>query len=445
MGKKKAAALLSLVGVLLAALLVLTFVRFPVGVSYYNSFVGAIDTDYGVSNGVAYEYKLSGDNVEEIEDIDGVIKTFQTRLDKLGYQEYSVKALKGVDENDKEYSIRVEVRPALNDYGEFNYTDVEEDLATVGQYGYLRFFGDTSKSPDESKEILTDVDVIKSAVYDGYTTSGGTTYYLIKITFTDAAYNSLVKAMGDASYYLKITLGDETLSPFDGSSNSALSSSNFSKEMTLTSTNEASAKRMALQISSGGLDYKFDSPEYVGVTSVAYSDGALIYCYIAILVAVLFALILMCRGGFGLIAVLSTLLYVCVYAFLLIAIPGIRVSVGGFVGVAFAFALLCDGFVIIMKRIYEEYGKGKTVKASVGTGFKRSFMPIVNSSVCSVIVALLLYLFTKGAVRSFAITFGIGAALSFVTTVLFTRMFSSLILPLAKNKERFLNLKREGE
>lgn len=70
-------------------------------------------------------------------------------------------------------------------------------------------------------------------------------------------------------------------------------------------------------------------------------------------------------------------------------------------------------------------------------------MPILGGSVACGVVALLLFFLASGTLRGFAVTFGIGAVVSFISNMLFARMFASLILPLSNYGEKFLNLKRE--
>ena len=77
MKKKKAITLLSMLSVLLAFLIVMTFVRFPMGIYNYKSVIGAIDLDYDLAGGVAYTLTLAGDNEEEVKDVDQVIKTLE--------------------------------------------------------------------------------------------------------------------------------------------------------------------------------------------------------------------------------------------------------------------------------------------------------------------------------------------------------------------------------
>jgi preprotein translocase subunit SecD len=86
----------------------------------------------------------------------------------------------------------------------------------------------------------------------------------------------------------------------------------------------------------------------------------------------------------------------------------------------------------------------KTVKASINKGFKEAVKPTIVLNVVAGIVALALLAFTQGLIQSFAITFGIGAVLSIISGLAFTRMFSSLIMPLVKDKEKFIGVAKNN-
>ena len=76
MSKSKSITLLTIVSVLMAFILVMTFARFPIGVKdNYVSALGAIELDYDIDGGVAYTLSLASDNEEEVDDINAVIKT----------------------------------------------------------------------------------------------------------------------------------------------------------------------------------------------------------------------------------------------------------------------------------------------------------------------------------------------------------------------------------
>lgn len=439
MKKWKATVLITIVLVITAILTVMSFARFPIGTKDFNGFLGAIDTDYDLGGGTAYTLTLDKDNLQDVENVDEVIDTLKFRLNLLGYENYSVKALKDVDDAVKDYDIRLELRGKLNEYGEIDKSALAQDIAVVAAYGELKFFGGDAQSP--TQEILTGGSAIADASYGGTTSDGSTTYYIINIRFSDYGYNEIKRLMGTGTYYLRIDVGETSLTGTEGLS---IAASTFTKDYSLTTTaGESMARRFALQIKSGGLAYKYNVGDGVDVYSPlgANADVKCVIAIAALIVAVIVAMFVMDKK-YGLVSCLSMMLFTDCYLFLLIAIPGIRVSLGGVIGFALAILLAADGFIITSKRIKEEFARGKTVKSAVKTGFTRAIAPILGESAISVASALILFAICGGAVKNFALLFAIGSVVSVITTLLFARLFTSLILPLVDYKESFFGLKR---
>lgn len=442
MKKGKSITLLTIVCVLMALLIAMTFATFSVGVKNYNGVIGAIELDYDLKGGTAYTLTLAKDNVEEVEDIDEVIKTLEKRMNALGYQTYSVTAVKSTDEAVKDYDIRIEAKASTNKYGEPDTTALTQDINVVAAYGELKFYGGTSSNPTE--EILKDKAVIKNAKYAGIDAGSGSAYYRIEITFTDYAAKTLKTKMNEGTFYLKVTLGDTTLM------NSELSSNSFSGS-TLSmwldgsqGATESDARRNTLQISSGGLAYKYDVSDGVDVSAPYGENAALISAVAIYAVAILIVVAFFVLGkGYGFISGLTLILFLLIEALMLIAVPGVKLSLGGVFGIILSTILTADGLMIIYRRITEEFKNGKMTKTAVKNGFRRSTFPILGACVAAAAVALCLFLLTTGTVKGFAITFGIGAVVSYISTMLFARMFASLILPITGYGEKFLNLKRE--
>jgi SecD/SecF fusion protein len=80
-----------------------------------------------------------------------------------------------------------------------------------------------------------------------------------------------------------------------------------------------------------------------------------------------------------------------------------------------------DANIIIFERIKEELFTGKSLKASIESGFKRAFATILDSNVTTLIAAVVLYYFGTGSIRGFALTLSIGLIASMFTAISFTR------------------------
>ena len=439
MKKTKSITLLSIIGVIMAILFFFTFARFEIGVKNYNSVLGAIDTDYDLSGGTAFTLELAKDNLSEVDDIDDVTKTLSKRLEKLGYDVFKVVAYKDASESVKDYSVRVELKARLNEYGEPDANALLNDMQVASAYGELAFYGGDTTNPIE--EILTNVDnVVEKSEYAGTSSDGSTTVYQVSIKFSEEAFDVLKEKMTAGSFYLKINLGENTLL----SGSEALTESLFTDRTIYVSTQtEAQAKQFALQMSSGKLEHKYEIVETEKITS-PYGENvlkiALITLFAVILLFTLFDAIK--YRGFAIVSFLSILLFAVIELWMLILIPNVRLSMGGLIGIGFATAITVLGFVIMFKNVAEEYSKGKTLKFAVTTAYMKTLRPVLTASIIGAFISVTIYLLGFGILKNFALCFGVGTILSAITVLLFGKAFIYLLLPLTKNNGAFYNLKQ---
>ncbi|MBQ6728265.1 MAG: hypothetical protein IJQ87_04915 [Clostridia bacterium] len=439
MKKSKAIVLLTIALVITAILTFLTFARFPVGTKNFNGFLGAIQTDYDLSGGTAYTLTLSDDNINDVDDVDEVINTLKYRLNLLGYENYSVKAIKDVDAAVEDYDIRIEARGSVSRFGEVDTDTLASDIKVAAAYGELTFYGGTSQNPTE--QILDKGNPVADAYYMGVSNNGDSTTYNVNIKFSNYGYDALMELLNaNSTYYVQINLGDTVLLP----GTSALSSSYINdKSLIITTGSEASARQAALQIKTGGLAYKYDVSEGEDVSSpLGRNLEVKSIITISLLLVAIIAAMFVIDKKYGVVSCLSTIVFTDIYLFLMIAIPGIKISIGGVIGFALATVLLADGFMIISKRIKEEFARGKTVKSAVKTGFKRALLPIAGTAGITAASAFILFALTGGALKNFALVFAVGVVLAAAINLLVSRMFANLILAIVKYDQSFLGLKR---
>ena len=434
MTNKKAITLLSLISLFMVAVMFFTFAKFSVGeVKEYMSALRTIEVDYDLEGGVAYTYSLDKDNEEEVEDINAVINTLETRLEALGYSTYSVKAIKSPDKDVLDYDIRIEAKGT---------DSLSSDIGVVMSYGAVEFYGGSSANPTE--QILEGINVVKTAKYIGsYVDTDNTTKHQVAITFTNEGYEALIeKINSESSYYLEVRLGDTVLL----SGTSAISESYFAdKTLGVTSTSEAQAKQMALQISSGGLNYKYNKVDSVDIDSLYGARVAMrVAIAVACIIVLLMVALILCYKGFGIISAISALIFIIAQIWLFVAVPGVVITLDGVFGLLLAIMLCAYSLVLVCNRVKEEYAHSeKTVKAAINKGFSMALIPTLNMHFVAGAISILLLIFASGSLYSFAVTLGIGTIVSFICSTVFTRMFTALILPVAKNKEKFLDMKKE--
>ena len=144
----------------------------------------------------------------------------------------------------------------------------------------------------------------------------------------------------------------------------------------------------------------------------------------------------------GLMASIALLFY-SVLVLGAISILGATLTLPGIGGLILSIGMAVDANVIIFERIKYEYREGKSIKASINSGFKRAIMTILDSNITTLITAAILGYFSTGVVRGFAITLSIGILASMFTAILVTKLLIDFALSMdLKNKVKLFGLSR---
>lgn len=107
---------------------------------------------------------------------------------------------------------------------------------------------------------------------------------------------------------------------------------------------------------------------------------------------------------------------------------GVVLTLSGIAGLILSIGMAVDANVLIFERIREEIDKGKTIRTSVDTGFKRALTSIIDSNVTTLIAGFVLYYFGVGSIKGFGVTLMIGIIASVLTSVLITKYLLKLIV-----------------
>lgn len=149
----------------------------------------------------------------------------------------------------------------------------------------------------------------------------------------------------------------------------------------------------------------------------------------ALVVAFMFVL----YGAWGLLANLALALNV-ILTFAGLSIIGATLTLPGIAGIVLGIGLAVDANVLINERIREETRKGRTAFGAIDAGFSKAYSTIVDSNVTALIATVLLFYFGTGPVRGFAVTMGLGIAISMFTAVSIVRVIMVYIARRTKMK-----------
>jgi SecD/SecF fusion protein len=94
----------------------------------------------------------------------------------------------------------------------------------------------------------------------------------------------------------------------------------------------------------------------------------------------------------------------------------------GIAGIILTIGMSVDSNVLIYERIREELATGKTVKASIDSGFKRASSAIIDSNLTTFITGIILYQFGTGPIQGFALTLMIGIVASLFSALVVARL-----------------------
>lgn len=132
-------------------------------------------------------------------------------------------------------------------------------------------------------------------------------------------------------------------------------------------------------------------------------------------------------GYLGFLADIGLIIYGLVTLALYKLIP-VTLTLPGVAGFILSVGMAVDSNILIFERMKEEVRAGKSRLIAMELGFGRAWDSIRDANVCTLITCFILFnpfnwafLNTSGMVRGFALTLGIGVALSLFTGIIVTR------------------------
>ncbi len=154
----------------------------------------------------------------------------------------------------------------------------------------------------------------------------------------------------------------------------------------------------------------------------------------AFVVTLIFMAFYYARAGFvANLALIANLIFIlgCSAAFtIVLTVPGIA-------AVVLTVGMAVDANVLIFERIREEMAKGKTLKASIKSGFSNAFSSVMDANITTFLTGVVLYAFGIGPVRGFAVSLMIGIITSLISALIITRLILDYYANKGKNSISF--------
>jgi preprotein translocase subunit SecD len=140
---------------------------------------------------------------------------------------------------------------------------------------------------------------------------------------------------------------------------------------------------------------------------------------IVAIIAIMIYLIIIYRL-FGTIGAFALILYAVIYIGFLLAV-GTVFSLPSIGAVILSFGMAVDSNIIVFERIKEEYGKGRTLRSAVGSGYSHGITAVLDSNFAMLLGMAVLWYFGTVQIKGFALTLTAGIIASLITSLFFTR------------------------
>ncbi|MDE3114435.1 MAG: protein translocase subunit SecD [Pseudomonadota bacterium] len=183
-----------------------------------------------------------------------------------------------------------------------------------------------------------------------------------------------------------------------------------------------SAQNLSVLLNAGALPAPLKILEERTVGAELGADSVKAGKYSALGGLLLVVLVMVARYGlFGIFADVALTLNV-VLLMAALTLFGATLTLPGIAGIVLTMGMAVDANVLIYERIREEMRNGRTIVASIDTGFRRAMATIIDANMTHLIASLILFELGSGPVRGFAVTLGVGIITSFFTAVMVTRL-----------------------
>ena len=328
--------------------------------------------------------------------LESTMSVVRTRLSDKGFSEATVQSL-GED------GIRVEIP---------DVTDTAMVLELIGEPALLEF-----ATPDGT--VFMTGDAVSSAEPGLSQAAGNVGEYVINFKLnksgTELFRDMTTKYVGQVLYILldgEVLLAPKVNEPIT-SGEGSISGMAGREE----------AEKIAAQIQSGALPLVL-TQQKVDTVSATLGDDALSTSVLAAMIGMVIIMALLCwryRMN-GLVASWALVIYIILLFLVIYLVPGIQLTLAGLAGIVLGIGMAVDANVIIFERFNEEVRRGRSLKASVRTGFKNASSAVLDGNITTLIAAGVLLFYGTGTIRGFGITLGLSVLTSMFTAVFVTRV-----------------------
>lgn len=374
------------------------------------------DEEHGIRRGldlvggsvITFEAQVEEDvsDADLAHNMDVVVEMLRQRLNFMGYYEAQITKM-----GDKR--VRIEIP---------DISDPEEAVQKLGSTAQLTFID------GDGNVVLKGNEVKLAKAQYGPVDETNIPYNYVELSFTAEAAAKFSETTGkyadvEGKNYISIVMDEAEISKpyFDTrlDTDTVIIRGNFTAE---------EASWLSNIISSGQLPFALKEAELRSV-GPQLGERALATCLnaglIGLVLVMLFMLVMYRVPGF--LADVVLVAYVAIVGLILSTLR-INLSLPGIAGIILSIGMAVDANIVIFERIKEELRVGKSLKASIDSGFSRAFTAIFDANITTLIAAAVLYYYGTGPIQGFAITLFIGIVVSMFTAVVITKFMLKLMV-----------------
>lgn len=130
------------------------------------------------------------------------------------------------------------------------------------------------------------------------------------------------------------------------------------------------------------------------------------------------------------------------FTFGILASLGATLTIAGIAGIILGIGMGVDTNVIIFERIKEELASGLDYTQAIDKGYKRSYAPVLDGHITSIITAFILFSYGMGPIKGFATTQIITLILSLFTGIMISRLITDIYMKKGKHFNYFTKISK---
>ena len=323
----------------------------------------------------------------------------------------------------------------LGSTGALQFIPVEGNISFVdGKYKLNKSIEELVK---EKKISVDGADVATAKAQSRKKESGVGIEYIVELELNAKGANKFAKATEE-------NLGKQIAIVYDGNVISAPTVQAVITEGNAQISGQSSmeeAERLASIIRVGALPLELKEVRS-SVVGAKLGDTALETSLLAGLIgfAIVFLFMIVMYKIPGLASSFALIAYITI-ELVLLQLLQITLTLPGIAGIVLSIGMAVDANVIIFTRIKEEIGLGKSVRSSIGNGFKKALSAIVDGNITTIIAAIVLGIFGTGTIKGFAYTLALGIIVSMFTALFITKFLLFSFYDMGFDSEKYYGTK----